>query len=307
MRGWAAAALAVFVAVAGCAPVPQPFRPADDAPANPLLEIADIPGIYVTAVEGTTAPMGRLLARAVADALNERDVPAYVNPPKTRRYLLAGRVDSAVEGTWVVRWRLLDPHDTVVAEHEELVDVPAWRWEYGDPRLLDTIGAHVAATLVKVARPEDPSLQPVPEPAALSVHVGPVEGAPGDGNTSLRRAVRASLGLAKVPLSDRKDGAAVLTAKVEVGAARNGTQPIRIIWRLDDADGARIGEAAQENGVPQGSLDGPWGEIAGYAADAAVEGILELIAAAGSGPVVPAPPAPGLPPPPARPAPAARR
>ncbi len=277
-----AAALAVLATA--CVPVPQPFRPPDDAPPNPLLEISDIAGVYVTPVQGTTVPMGRLLARAVAEALNDKDVPAFVSAPRRQRFLLAGQVDSTIKGSWVVRWRLLDPKEIVVAEHEERIEGPAWRWEYGDPALLRTIGIHVAEAFVKVARPEDPTLMPAPETPAVSVFVGPVEGAPGDGNASLRRAVRTALRLAKVPLSEVRDGAALLTARVEMGPARGGSQPIRIVWRLDDPAGVRIGEAAQANAVPQGSLDGPWGEVAGFAAEAAVEGILDLVAGATRGP-----------------------
>lgn len=279
------AAFGFALALAACGPVPQPFRPETGAPPNPLLDLPDIPGIYVPPVEGTTLPMGKLLARSVAEALNDKDVPAYVNAPHTRRFLLVGRVAPQPDGTVEdVRWRLLDPQDQVVAEHAERVEGPAWRWEYGDPKLLRSIGLGVAAAFAPVARPDDPTLNAVDMPI-FSVHVAPVEGAPGDGNASLRTAVRTLLVAEGLKVGDNPEAAsAVLRGRVEMGPARNGAQPVRIVWGLYDAAGAKIGEAAQANAVPDGSLNGTWGETAGYAAQAAMEGILELARAARRGP-----------------------
>ena len=44
------------------------------------------------------------------------------------------------------------------------------------------------------------------------------------------------------------------------------------------ADGSEIGTVAQENDVPAGLLDGPWGDVAYTVALAAQDGIMQLIA-----------------------------
>ena len=44
------------------------------------------------------------------------------------------------------------------------------------------------------------------------------------------------------------------------------------------ADGAEIGTVGQENDVPKGLLDGPWGDVAYSVAIAAADGLAQLIA-----------------------------
>jgi hypothetical protein len=44
-----------------------------------------------------------------------------------------------------------------------------------------------------------------------------------------------------------------------------------------DARGKEAGTITQENAVPHGRLDSKWGEIAGFAGEAAAEGIAQLI------------------------------
>ena len=56
-----------------------------------------------------------------------------------------------------------------------------------------------------------------------------------------------------------------------------GRQHVKVSWALQRADGSEIGEVSQENAVPAGSLDGPWGDIAFAVANAAAPGVAELI------------------------------
>ncbi len=273
--------MALVLATAACGPLPQPFGREQGQAADTLLEIEDIPGVYVVAVEGTTAPMGRLLAEAAADALNDKDVPAYVNPPKIRRFVLEGRVEFEPGGVpRAVHWQLLDSGNSVVGEHAQPIPGPPWRWDYGDPKLLHEIGLGVARRFAAIAAPDEPN-RPVQAATAFPIYFAAVEGAPGDGNQSLQRALRTALTLEGVDLAESAERAsAVLSGNVDVGKASNGMQPVRIVWALTDTSGTRIGEATQANAVPAGRLDGPWREVAGFAAKAAVDGILSLIESA---------------------------
>ena len=272
-----AAICCVLTLLSACGRLPQPFAREEGAPGDAPPEIEEIPGVYVPVVRGTTEPMGRLLSEAVAEALNDKDVPAYVNPPRVLRFELTGQVEYEPDGApKSISWQLTDAMHREIGTHDELISGPLWRWEYGDPKLLHEIGLGVARRFAAQTLPVH-STPDVAEDRDFAVRIAPVEGAPGDGNESLTRAMRTALRLQGVNLVENDPSSAVLEGKVDVGEARNGMQPVRIVWSLSDSEGKSIGEAAQANAVPAGSLDGVWGEIAGYAVSAAVDGILSLI------------------------------
>ncbi len=108
--------------------------------------------------------------------------------------------------------------------------------------------------------------------------VMPVTGAPGDGKTSLTRAIKKRLYANGIRLtSKRTDSVYQVRGIVKVGASQKGKQPIRIDWRVYDPRGKRLGTVTQKNEIPQGSLSGSWGPIADAAAGAAANGITKLL------------------------------
>ena len=108
--------------------------------------------------------------------------------------------------------------------------------------------------------------------------VMPVTGAPGDGKTSLTKAIKKRLYAKGVRLtSKRTDSVYQVRGIVQVGKSKNGTQPIRIDWRVYDPRGKRLGTVTQKNEIPKGSLSGTWGPIADAAAGAAANGITKLL------------------------------
>ena len=106
-----------------------------------------------------------------------------------------------------------------------------------------------------------------------------VTGAPGDGSSSLAAALQRELskngvamGAATAPAAHKIEG------KVKVGEAKDGKQPIQIDWTVRDAaTGKSKGTVSQKNEIPQGSLDGSWGQTADAAAAAAAQGIIKLL------------------------------
>jgi len=118
--------------------------------------------------------------------------------------------------------------------------------------------------------------KPIQEPV---IAVAPVTGAPGDGGHSLTLAIGDALHRAGIALKanpgDKENFR--LGAQVQVGRAQDGKQDVKVVWSLSRADGGEIGRVNQENAVPAGSLDGPWGDTAFDVALAATAGIVELI------------------------------
>jgi hypothetical protein len=114
--------------------------------------------------------------------------------------------------------------------------------------------------------------------------VGAIKGAPGDGNQALARALTGILPMKGVAVEEARAKAQWRVEgviKVAPGAA--GQDVVTLTWRVLDQSGKEAGTIAQENVVPRGRLSKPWREIAGFAAEAAAEGIAQLIQQVTSG------------------------
>ena len=118
----------------------------------------------------------------------------------------------------------------------------------------------------------------VASPKAAGVVVAPVSGAPGDGQRSLTTALKKRLYAGGVKLAN---GPAVnvymVKGSVKLADASGGKQSIRIDWQVLDPSGKKLGTVSQQNMIPRGSLNGPWGAIADAAAGAAAAGIIKLL------------------------------
>lgn len=132
--------------------------------------------------------------------------------------------------------------------------------------------------------------QPAPTPAAQPASRGPaiamvppVTGAPGDGVDSLTAAMRRHLEQAGVKLIEGNDPTAyTVRGSVQLGSPDGGQQPITIRWLVVDPSGKTMEKAVvQRNKVPEGSLNGSWGQVADLAAGEAARSVAKLIKPAG--------------------------
>jgi hypothetical protein len=142
--------------------------------------------------------------------------------------------------------------------------------------LLDLQPEGPAPSVSDTAKPVPPA-----KPGGMvinSVAVPLVTGATGKGNAELTTAMRKALKEAGWPVSTspRKD-ALTIRGRVTIGKPHGPNQSAKIVWDVLTPDGKRLGDLKQDNAVPAGSLDQSWGENAGYAAEAAAEGIFKLI------------------------------
>ena len=110
-------------------------------------------------------------------------------------------------------------------------------------------------------------------------------GAPGDGQTSLTDAMRRHLEAAGVKVaSGSAPNAYTVKGSVQLGTADSGQQPITIRWLVVDPSGKTMEKAVvQRNKVPEGSLDGTWGQIADLAAGEAAKSVAKLLKQQGQG------------------------
>jgi hypothetical protein len=109
------------------------------------------------------------------------------------------------------------------------------------------------------------------------VVVGSVTGAPGDGSRTLPSSLKKQLRGAGVKVVNRGSNVYTVKGMVRLTNAGATKQKIRIDWRVLEPNGKAKGTVSQENTIPKGSLNGPWGAIADAAAGAAVPGIKRLV------------------------------
>lgn len=115
-------------------------------------------------------------------------------------------------------------------------------------------------------------------PGKVMALVSPVSGAPGDGKSSLTAALKKRLYAGGVKLASAAAGNVyTVKGKVSLTSASGGRESIRIDWQVIDPKGKRLGTVSQQNTIPKGSLNGPWGPIADAAAGAAADGIIKLL------------------------------
>ena len=146
--------------------------------------------------------------------------------------------------------------------------MPDGSWLAAAPEVLQGIATAVAARIAELI--QDFTAAEAPPPG---VFVAAVEGAPGNGNGALRKAMTSRLASHGLRVADQGGGRNTFSVAATVDV---GTQEVRVSWRILDAAGAERGSVDQANAVAAGSLDGDWGAVAQAVAAAAAAGIMEV-------------------------------
>lgn len=269
--------------LAGCQPLPHPF--ADDRPPDALLRVRDVASVSVAPVTGEPAAAAEKLGAAVAQALLKRDIPASSRTASLGSYQLFGKLAKAqpVEGdsTVSVRWRLIDPKGRTVGERTAAAEAAPAEWNAGQDTPVERLAAASAAQLAPLLEGETPvshAAATAADAGRIRIAIGKIGGAPGDGATSLANAVAAVLKRQDLAIAaDGRKADLEIDAEVAVAPATAGKEHVRIVWRVSRADGVQIGTVGQENDVPKGLLDGPWGDLAYSVALAAGDGLMRLV------------------------------
>jgi hypothetical protein len=117
-----------------------------------------------------------------------------------------------------------------------------------------------------------------PNGSAAMAMVPSVTGAPGDGSKSLTAAIQRELSGRGVSVTSKPVATAYrVEGSVSMGQPKDGKQSIHIEWQVKDPNGKKVGTVSQRNEIPEGSLDGAWGQTAEQAAGAAAQGIIKLL------------------------------
>ena len=261
--------------------------------------------IAVAPIIGTTPEVAQQLSDALVAAGSDRGltiVPAGSKANYTLRgYLIATSEGKGSKITYI--WDVNDAGGQRVARvsGEEVVTGRAGGdpWASVDSTAIRSIAGKTASQLAAsmprgggsasaVAAASDaaptatastpPPARPVAAPKANGVVVAPVAGAPGDGTRSLTTALKKRLYAGGVKLANGTTANVYMVkGTVSLADASGGKQSIRIDWQVLDPSGKKLGTVSQQNTIPKGSLNGPWGAIADAAAGAAANGIIKLL------------------------------
>ena len=270
-------ALLGALALGGCQYLSHPFADDRAPPFAPILTVKDSVGVAVAPVAGVPDPAAGALADDIAAALRDQDVPATVGGGNRHSYQLSGAASAdAVGGVehvrvhWVVR-----THDGAeIGNSDQDTTVPAADWQSGGGALQQMAkdeAPKLAAFVADTAPAEHKPLQ--------QVFVKPVTGAPGDGNKALPSALGYLLRHRGVPITTdvKQPGTITIAGTVAVTPVDGQNQDrVQIAWHVLAADGTDVGQIAQDNTVPHGSLDGRWGEVAMAVAMAGIDDILRV-------------------------------
>lgn len=252
----------------------------------------------VRPVEGAPAPFDERLARLVADAMNRIDLSATTDVEEEVTFLLKGVAEavSAAQGTvTTVTWTIADGAGTPLST-VEISDVAPFM-ATGDPwdaldleslRRLATKTADIVESsrdTLEVAALSAPTNKETPRKSLGSISIGPIIGAPGDGNDVLSQALAQVMQQYNVAVEPNPGPGIYYTeASVKVSRKNADAQTVRIAWKLNGPKGQNYGLVEQENDVPFGSLDIQWGDAAVYAAVAAGDGLVALMQQLGTVP-----------------------
>lgn len=277
------------LALAACGDLPQPFRGNPGGMAGRLV----VPPPYRLAIPTPDAAMltateSEAFAKAVAEALLKREVPAAAESPLPLDWRLD--VDMRLEGNRVVpRYALFDP-DGAPQGVAEGSAIPARDWSRPSAALLADVAndaSRRAADLLLRAEAARKSSAPSALMAAgpPRLYLLSVRGAPGDGNESLTARMREALGDYGILAQDVADGAGFAAdGRVNVVPVGRGMQRVEILWIVSRRDGQDLGRVLQMNEIPAGILDRHWGDIAFAAAAEAAGGVQRVIENAGGMP-----------------------
>jgi hypothetical protein len=258
--------------------------------------------IALAPIVGAPQPVAEQFTQALVVAGKDRHltiIPGGGSANYTLRgYLLASSEKGGSKISYI--WDVTDAKGARVARvsGDELVPGRAADpWDAVNGTVLNTIAGKTtsqlaaslphggSATPVAVAE-GTPAVTAPAAPAALpranGVLVTPVSGAPGDGQRSLTTALKKRLYAGGIKLANgTTENVYMVKGSVVLSDASGGKQSIRIDWLVLDPSGRRLGTVSQQNTIPRGSLNGPWGAVADAAAGAAADGIIKLLPKSG--------------------------
>lgn len=240
-----------------------------------LTSIIGEEAVFVAPVAGLEGSLGADLAARIADALQQRDILATSRNAPEDSLTLQGSMEGQT-----LRLSLTEISGRVRAEFAVALPPSAQAGAMDGMTL--TALAEETATRITETMGKAQSAPPANDVAAINaprVRVSAITGGPDEAGPLLARA--AAMGLSRRGVVIAENDAPFdfeLSASITVTGDAPESRLVTINWTLADSAGVPLGDVTQANEMPIRAINGPWGETAALAGDAAAEGITALLA-----------------------------
>lgn len=290
------ASLILVLTLGACAQVSQPFRHSYTGADTTALRLLDTGMVRVLPLQGASRPTVESFSDGLVEALKLRNVPATAAAISNPTYWLQGFVQTPeADQDRAIIWRFAGPNKETLAEYRQPISATEFQWVHGDgPLMAKTMqqAADLVALLIQDEQEAEIAQNPVDDQVYFVVDA--VVGVHGDGAAALHRAMTLTLGqYGAVVRPEGHPAAYHLLPAVDIAPPHDGQQRVHIQWRLLDAQDQELGVVNQYNKVPAGSLEGEWGSMAFMIAQAAIQGIGNMVEEHRTGQAGFAPPASG--------------
>lgn len=269
----------LFVLVAGCQPLPQPFADPEKADNPIVVPTSDVGGITILPIAGVTDEKERALSAAMTDALLAEGIIAGPDSSNLRSKFLQGAVTrTAAEGRrarYTILWDLFDGSGKLLKSREMSAVLPANYWLPDERRSLRGLMKNAAADIARIARGDD---EESADKSGIALRVAQVTGGSDNAAVPLRHAMEAALRKRHFRITDASSPAGLVVAgAIELGPEDAEPRPIRITWSVLDRDGKELGKLTQQNTIERRELENRWDSVAAVIADNAAGGLSDLV------------------------------
>lgn len=271
----AVAVLTVLAIVAACGELPRPFQTAHDNKENFQLMPIDKAGMVVHPPDGMPGPAAAAFTTALVDALRNEDVAAMTGPGNPASLVLGGSAN-AESGGWTIKLALADANRAPVGSVTSHVSPQSAE----DPSSWSPYARQMAKSIAALLQSDGTA----PRADAPSVAIGDISGLPDADRRMLVHALEYVLQRDRLQIAASPEKAThVLLGTVVIapphGLTGQQTRKVDVQWTVQrfDKDKTDVGQLHQANDVPVEMLNQDWPDIAMAVADAAADGIVDLV------------------------------
>ena len=278
-----APALALLaLAATACQPLPQPFQPhTSKKTTNPLLTLVGRSGVIVRPVAGMPEDSGAVLAREVAAALVDRNLPAFTEGGNRSSLVLTGQAIATPRGGTrsEIRmiWRVSDRGGIQRGEHALGIATRQTAWTQGSLTLLREIAQKSAGKIAEIV--QGPAVRDLTaDRVQRTLHVWKIDGAPEPAGALLRSELETALRRQAFRVSSKmRDDSVIIVGAVKLTPRQNEQKELSLEWAVMSADGRELGKLRQKNIVAPDALETDWPKIARGIALGAAQGIGDVL------------------------------
>jgi len=232
----------------------------------------DKAGMVVKPIEGLPPDAAEAFTQALIDALRKQDVAAMAGPGNPAALVLAGSAVPMGDG-WDIKFALQDSQKATLGSFA----AHAMPRKAEDPKAWSLYATNVARSVAGALT--DPTTASAAGPV---VAIGTVTGLAGDDGRALTRALAYTLQKSRIKVAAGPDKpthtvVGAVTIAPPRGPAGKEVRNVDVRWTVLRADNSAVGEVRQANDVPVAMLDRDWPDIALAVADAATDGIVDLV------------------------------